>query len=839
MKKTFDIQGMTCAACSANIERRVNKLSGVKKAQVSLMTNSMNVDFDDKLIKTSDIISAVDKIGYQAFLQDQKTNNTINLVIDMEENLKKRFIKSLIFLIFLMYISMGHMAGLPLPYFLAGTKGALAFAFTQFLLTLPIIFINREFFISGFKALKNGGSNMDTLVSLGAGASLIYGIFAIYMMAYAMGALNFSIVDEYRKNLYFESSAMILTLITLGKYFEEKSKNKTKNSLKSLMDLAPKMANVIVGDKIIKKKAEDIKIDDIILVKPGEQVPCDGLIVEGGSYLNQAALTGESLPVYKKIGDEVISATVNDSSSFKFKATKVGEDTTFSKIIAMVSGANQSKAPIAKTADKISRIFVPTVIAISLITFTVWILLTRQVETALNFAISVLVISCPCALGLATPVSIMIATGIGAKEGLLFKNAEVLENLHKVDAIVLDKTGTITKGEAQVTDLVTNIDDEEFVSIIIGLEKYSEHPLAKSILSLKNKYKIKNLSISDFKSITGKGVQGKIKDKIYLAGNLSLIEDKNINNTYKEKATSLQKAGKTLIYLADDKEVLGLVALIDPPKENSDQAIKNLKAMGYKTVMLTGDNINTALAIQKTLGIDQVHGGLLPQDKNKIISSLQKEGKKVLMVGDGINDAPSLATADIGMAIGSGTDVAIETSDVVLMTEDLRDISSAIEISKKTIKNIKENLFWAFFYNSLGIPLAAGIFYPGFGIKLNPMIGAAAMSFSSVFVVTNALRLRKIKINKHSKYKKENIDSSEVNIINSKGENKMEKILKINGMSCDHCVAHVKKALEQVDGVKSAEVSLENKQAKVYLSKEVEEKAFKKAIEDAGYELSE
>lgn len=839
MKKTFDIQGMTCAACSANIERRVNKLSGVKKAQVSLMTNSMNVDFDDKLIKTSDIISAVDKIGYQAFLQDQKTNNTINLVIDMEENLKKRFIKSLIFLIFLMYISMGHMAGLPLPYFLAGTKGALAFAFTQFLLTLPIIFINREFFISGFKALKNGGSNMDTLVSLGAGASLIYGIFAIYMMAYDMGALNFSIVDEYRKNLYFESSAMILTLITLGKYFEEKSKNKTKNSLKSLMDLAPKMANVIVGDKIIKKKAEDIKIDDIILVKPGEQVPCDGLIVEGGAYLNQAALTGESLPVYKKIGDEVISATVNDSSSFKFKATKVGEDTTFSKIIAMVSGANQSKAPIAKTADKISRIFVPTVIAISLITFTVWILLTRQMETALNFAISVLVISCPCALGLATPVSIMIATGIGAKEGLLFKNAEVLENLHKVDAIVLDKTGTITKGEAQVTDLVTNIDDEEFVSIIIGLEKYSEHPLAKSILSLKNKYTIKNLSISDFKSITGKGVQGKIKDTIYLAGNLSLIEDKNINNTYKEKATSLQKAGKTLIYLADDKEVLGLVALIDPPKENSDQAIKNLKAMGYKTVMLTGDNINTALAIQKTLGIDQVYGGLLPQDKNKIISSLQKEGKKVLMVGDGINDAPSLATADIGMAIGSGTDVAIETSDVVLMTEDLRDISSAIEISKKTIKNIKENLFWAFFYNSLGIPLAAGVFYPGFGIKLNPMIGAAAMSFSSVFVVTNALRLRKIKINKHSKYKKENIDSSEVNIINSKGENKMKKILKINGMSCDHCVAHVKKALEQVDGVKSAEVSLENKQAKVYLSKEVEEKAFKKAIEDAGYELSE
>ncbi len=505
----------------------------------------------------------------------------------------------------------------------------------------------------------------------------------------------------------------------------------------------------------------------------------------------------------------------------------------------MVSGANQSKAPIAKTADKISRIFVPTVIAISLITFTVWILLTHQVETALNFAISVLVISCPCALGLATPVSIMIATGIGAKEGLLFKNAEVLENLHKVDAIVLDKTGTITKGEAQVTDLVTNIDDEEFVSIIIGLEKYSEHPLAKSILSLKNKYTIKNLSISDFKSITGKGVQGKIKDTIYLAGNLSLIEDKNINNTYKEKATSLQKAGKTLIYLADDKEVLGLVALIDPPKENSDQAIKNLKAMGYKTVMLTGDNINTALAIQKTLGIDQVYGGLLPQDKNKIISSLQKEGKKVLMVGDGINDAPSLATADIGMAIGSGTDVAIETSDVVLMTEDLRDISSAIEISKKTIKNIKENLFWAFFYNSLGIPLAAGVFYPGFGIKLNPMIGAAAMSFSSVFVVTNALRLRKIKINKHSKYKKENIDSSEVNIINSKGENKMEKILKINGMSCDHCVAHVKKALEQVDGVKSAEVSLENKQAKVYLSKEVEEKAFKEAIEDAGYELSE
>lgn len=848
MKEKFDISGMTCAACSANIERAVNKISGVNKAEVSLMTNTMNVDFDKDKTDIDEIIKAVSNIGYGANLQAQKSQVIPNQNISQEENLRKRFFLSLGFLIALMYVSMGHMIGLALPDFLTGTKGAISFAFLQFLLTLPVIFINRTFFISGFKGLKNFAPNMDSLVALGASASLIYGIYAIFKMSIGFGTSNLSLVDAYRENLYFESSAMILSLITLGKYFEEKSKNKTKNSIKSLMNLAPKMANVVIDGEIVSKKVEDIKLGDIILVKAGEKIPCDGIIVEGQTSINQAAVTGESIPLYKKVNDRVISATINGSSPFKFKATKVGQDTTISKIISMVSVANQSKAPISKLADKISGVFVPTVIFISIMTFIIWFLIDKNVEKALNFAISVLVISCPCALGLATPVSIMVATGMSAKQGLLFKNAEVLENLHKIDSIVLDKTGTITNGKAQVTEIFTSMDKNKFLDLIINLEKNSEHPLSKSIIDLKKDYPTKDLKVENFKSIAGRGIEAEISGKKYLAGNLPLMEEKNIDiSKYEKQAKELQKSGKTLMYFSDEKEIIGLVALIDLPKKNSKKAIKNLKDLGYKIIMLTGDNIYTANAIKELLNIDKVYAELMPEDKIKIISKLQEEGKKILMVGDGINDAPALAKADIGMAIGGGTDVAIESSDVVLMSQDLLDISKAIEISQATIKNIKGNLFWAFFYNVCGIPLAAGILYNSLGLKLNPMFASVAMSFSSVFVVTNALRLYKFKSriidnNNNKKFQtqdnKSKLNSQEFKNINEKGEDSMEKLLEIEGMSCNHCVNHVKEALEGLDGVKEASVSLEKNQARVILDKEVSEKSLKDVVKKAGYELT-
>jgi hypothetical protein len=667
-------------------------------------------------------------------------------------------------------------------------------------------------------------------------------------MSIGFGTSNLSLVDAYRENLYFESSAMILSLITLGKYFEEKSKNKTKNSIKSLMDLAPKMANVVIDGEIVSKKVEDIQLGDIILVKAGEKIPCDGIIVEGQTSINQAAVTGESIPLYKKVNDRVISATINGSSPFKFKATKVGQDTTISKIISMVSVANQSKAPISKLADKISGVFVPTVIFISIMTFIIWFLIDKNVEKALNFAISVLVISCPCALGLATPVSIMVATGMSAKQGLLFKNAEVLENLHKIDSIVLDKTGTITNGKAQVTEIFTSMDKNKFLDLIINLEKNSEHPLSKSIIDLKKDYPTKDLKVENFKSIAGRGIEAEISGKKYLAGNLPLMEEKNIDiSKYEKQAKELQKSGKTLMYFSDEKEIIGLVALIDLPKKNSKKAIKNLKDLGYQIIMLTGDNIYTANAIKELLNIDKVYAELMPEDKIKIISKLQEEGKKILMVGDGINDAPALAKADIGMAIGGGTDVAIESSDVVLMSQDLLDISKAIEISQATIKNIKGNLFWAFFYNVCGIPLAAGILYNSLGLKLNPMFASVAMSFSSVFVVTNALRLYKFKSriidnNNDKKFQtqdnKSKLNSQEFKNINEKGEDSMEKLLKIEGMSCNHCVNHVKEALEGLDGVKEASVSLEKNQARVILDKEVSEKSLRDVVKKAGYELT-
>ena len=911
MEKKFDVRGMTCSACVANVTKAVEKLDGVSNANVNLMTNSMKVNFDENKINDEEIIRAVEKIGYGASPAGEKTKSEDKPVDDRERALKNRLISSSIFMLILMYIAMGHMVHLPTPSVFHGREGAVIFAFSQFLLALPVVYINRDFYISGFKGLKNRAPNMDSLVAIGSLAALVYGIFAIYMMAYGFGQGDMELVDAYRHNLYFESSAMILTLITVGKYLEEKSKNKTRSSLAKLMDLAPKMATVIEDGKEVVKNIEDVRVGDILLVRPGESVAVDGKVIEGASSLDESAVTGESIPVQKSVGDRVISASINTTGSFKFQAEKVGEDTTISQIIKLVDEANQSKAPIAKLADEIAGVFVPAVLLIAAATFGIWMALGYGFENALNFAISVLVISCPCALGLATPVSIMVATGKSADFGLLFKNAEVLENLHKIDVIVMDKTGTITEGKPILTDIVTDLDQAEFLKIAGSLEKNSQHPLASAILNYAEEKNIGLEEITNFNSVSGRGLNGEVAGNKYLAGNLEyMLEEKIDLRGFKAKAEELSGEGKTSMYFANENEVMGIISVKDLPKKSSRDAIKLLRGMGKKIIMLTGDNEKTAEAIAEEIGVDETLAGLLPQDKNKEIDKIQKSGKKVLMIGDGINDAPSLAKADIGMAIGHGTDVAIESSDVVLMRSDLLDVVSALELSKATIKNIKENLFWAFFYNTIGIPLAAGLLFPAFGIKLSPMFAAFAMSMSSVFVVNNALRLRRFKPRgvkrslEESNFssKKENVDkqkdleksekitrievegmmcghcekrvadalektgkaknivashenssvefidqglsSEEIKnaiedagykIIKNKGEDSMEKILNVEGMSCNHCVASVRKALEGLDGVREADVSLDDKKVRVELDKDLADEALVKAVEDAGY----
>ena len=911
MEKKFDVSGMTCSSCVANVTKAVEKLDGVSGANVNLMTNSMKVNFDENIVDDEKIIGAVEKIGYGASPAGEKTKSEDKPLDDREKALKHRLISSIIFMVILMYIAMGPMIHLPTPGIFHGREGAIIFAFSQFLLALPVVYINRDFYISGFKGLKNRAPNMDSLVAIGSLAALVYGIFAIYMMAYGFGQGDMELVDSYRHNLYFESSAMILTLITVGKYLEEKSKNKTRSSLANLMDLAPKMATVIEDGEEVVKNIEDVRVGDILLVRPGESVAVDGKVIEGASSLDESAVTGESIPVQKSVGDRVISASINTTGSFKFQAEKVGEDTTISQIIKLVDEANQSKAPIAKLADEIAGVFVPAVLIIAALTFVVWMALGYGFENALNFAISVLVISCPCALGLATPVSIMVATGKSADFGLLFKNAEVLENLHKIDVIVMDKTGTITEGKPILTDIVTDLDEENFLKIAGSLEKNSQHPLASAIINYAQEKNIDLDEITNFNSVSGRGLNGEVAGNKYLAGNLEyMLEEKIDLKDFQAKAEELAGEGKTSMYFANESEVMGIISVKDLPKESSKDAIKLLRDMGKKIIMLTGDNEKTAEAIADEIGVDQTLAGLLPQDKNKEIDKIQKSGKKVLMIGDGINDAPSLAKADIGMAIGHGTDVAIESSDVVLMRSDLLDVVSALELSKATIKNIKQNLFWAFFYNTIGIPLAAGLLFPAFGIKLSPMFAALAMSLSSVFVVNNALRLRRFKprgvkrsleeansssekeiakeenlIEKNEKRTKikvegmtcghcekrvadalektgkakdvvashenssvefidqglspeeiENaIEEAGYKIIKNKGEDNMEKILNVEGMSCNHCTAAVKKALEGIDGVKEADVSLEGKNAKVELDKDVADEALVKAVEDAGY----
>ncbi|MDU4378366.1 MAG: heavy metal translocating P-type ATPase [Anaerococcus vaginalis] len=839
MKERFDVSGMTCASCQANVQKAVEKL-GVDFVNVNLISETMTVSYDDGKISENDIIKAVEKIGYGAKPKNKKILKENNKTFDEEKIVKNRLIISFIFLIPLMYVSMGHMINLPLPHFLMGARGSVNFAFLQFLLTLPIVFVNRIFYISGFKALFNKASNMDTLVGLGSFAALIYGIFAIMRMAYGLGFENFEIVENYRHNLYFESSAMILTLITLGKYFEKKSKGQTKKSLESLMDLAPKKARILKDKKEVEILVEDLKKGDLILVRPGEAIPVDGIVKEGSSLVDESAITGESIPVNKNIGDEVISATLNKQGSFIFEATKVGEDTTLSKIIELVNQANETKAPIAKLADKISAIFVPTVMIISLITFVVWMILGYGFEFSLNFAISVLVISCPCALGLATPMAIMVATGKSAQFGLLFKNAESLENLHKVDTILLDKTGTITEGKPQVTDIISEIDENEFIKIASSIENNSEHPLSHAISEYAKAKNIQAKNIEDFEAISGKGIKAKYENKIYYGGNISLMKEKNIDlKSYEKKADKFSNEGKTSMYFADEKNVIGIIAVQDKPKNLSKIAIDEMKKMGYEVRMITGDNEKTAEAIKNALNIDEKYAEVLPQDKEKEVKNLQKLEKKVLMVGDGINDAPALVRSDVSMAIGNGTDVAIESADIILINNNILDIVSALKLSKSTIKIIKENLFWAFFYNIIGIPLAAGLLYPAFGLKLSPMFGAFAMSFSSIFVCLNSLRLRKFKANFENEEKiKEEIQKEKNKNIKEKKMNELNKmIVKVNQMSCNHCKNRVEEILRNISGIENAEVNLDEKLAKVDYFGAIDENEIKEKINDAGYEF--
>lgn len=838
MKQKFNVTGMTCSACSASVERNVKKTNGVQSVNVNLLTNSMTVEYDGSVVSDNQIITAVVNAGYQASVMNQEAKaataapKTTNPVRDQIKEMKQRLFVSFLFWIPLMYLAMHHdlnvWFGLPVPYLIKalfhGPENAIAFAFTQFLLLLPIVSVNRKYFQTGFKTLAKRSPNMDSLIAIGFSAAILYGIFIIFQIGYQMGHGNLTAVNGYLMDIYFESAGTILTLITLGKFLETRSKGKTSEAISKLINLAPKTATVIRGGQELEIPVEDIAVGDLIAVKPGQSIPVDGIIVEGSSAVDQSALTGESIPVEKQAGDKVISATINKTGYLRFKAQKVGSDTTLSQIIRLVEEAGSSKAPIAKLADQISGVFVPIVIAISIIATITWLLLGQSFAFALSIGIAVLVISCPCALGLATPVAIMVGTGKGASNGILIKSAEALETAHTVSTVVLDKTGTITEGKPRVTDIVTanGITEAQLLQIAASIEKPSEHPLAQAIVEKAAKSGITIKDTADFTAFSGKGAAAVLEGKPYIAGNRAFMNDRKIAVDSLQKASeALAGKGKTPMYIADSERLLGFIAVADTLKPTSREAIEQLRAMGIDVVMLTGDNQKTAEAIGKQLHISRTVADVLPQDKEREVRALQENGRRVAMVGDGINDAPALARADVGIAIGAGTDIAIESADIVLMKNDLLDVVTAIRLSKATIRNIKENLFWAFFYNSIGIPIAAGVLYFSLGWKLSPMIAAAAMSLSSVCVVTNALRLK--------------FFQAPINHKTEKEITHMKKIIKIEGMHCAHCQASAEKALNAIPGVE-AKVNLEKKEATVILSADVEDKLFMDALSEAGFE---
>ncbi len=835
----YDVTGMSCAACSARVEKAVKKVDGVTSCSVSLLTNSMGVE---GTASSDKIIAAVKAAGYGASLSGgakQKSGDVGSDTLKDTETpaLLRRLIASVVFLVVLMYISMGHMMwGWPLPEILAHNH--VAQGLIQLILTAIIMVINQKFFISGFKGLIHRSPNMDTLVALGSGAAFVYSTYALFAMTQAQLVGDHAAVMSYMHEMYFESAAMILTLITVGKTLEARSKGRTTDALKGLMRLAPKTAVVVRDGAEQQVEISQVRVGDIFVVRPGESIPVDGVVLEGSTAVNESALTGESISVDKQEGDRVSAATLNQSGFIRCEATKVGEDTTLSQIIKMVSDAAATKAPIAKVADKVSGVFVPIVISIAVITTIIWLFVGEGFGSALARGISVLVISCPCALGLATPVAIMVGNGVGAKNGILFKTAQSLELAGKVDTVVLDKTGTITRGEPRVTDVIPSegVGENELLYLANSLERKSEHPLAKAILEYAEGLKISGGDVENFKALPGNGLSGVIGSEEISGGNLKFISTKaKVSDEIQRIALRLSEQGKTPLFFAKGGSLLGAIAVSDVIKEDSPEAVNQLKKMGIRVVMLTGDNERTAKAIGAEAGVDEVIAGVLPDGKESVIKRLRDEGRTVAMVGDGINDAPALTRADIGIAIGAGTDIAIDAADIVLMKSRLSDVPAAIRLSRKTLRNIHENLFWAFIYNIIGIPLAAGVFIPIFGWRLNPMFGAAAMSLSSVCVVTNALRLNFVKIFSSKHDKKIRHKNALKNTKNIEEKSAMTKTLKIEGMMCPHCEATVKSALEEVDGVLSAEVSHTEGKAEVTLSKDVPLEALQKAVEDKGY----
>lgn len=832
MNVKFDITGMTCAACAARVEKAAKSVSGVDSAEVNLLANTLRAELSGPDV-TQAVISAVEKAGYGAVASGtQKAPKPKNPQAKTLKEMKTRIIWSAIFLIILMYFTMGHMIGLPLPHVLHGPENAMVFALLQFFLTLPVVFLNRSYYTRGCKALWHRSPNMDSLIAVGSGAALLYGVIALFRMAWATGNGVWSLVEHYRDNLYFESAAMILTLITLGKFLETRAKGKTGDAIRQLMDLAPETATVYRNGKEIEIPASQVQVGDTVLVRAGGRIPVDGTVLEGRASIDQSALTGESVPVEKGPGDPVAAATINTAGFLKFRADKVGEDTTLSQIIRLVEEAGGSKAPIARLADRIAGIFVPIVMAIALAAAIIWLLAGEGIEFALTTGISVLVISCPCALGLATPVAIMVGTGQGARNGVLFKSAEALETLSRADTVVLDKTGTLTQGRPQVTDILpVEGSEKSLLALAAALEQQSEHPFAAAILSRAQEAGIEVAPAEDFHTIPGRGVSGTVKGRRCLAGNRQMMEEAGIAvPAYPELAAD----GKTPLYFAADKVFLGVIAAADVLKADSAVAVERLQRLGLEVVMLTGDNAATAQAIAGKAGIRRVVSDVLPTEKAGQIQALRDQGHKVMMVGDGINDAPALVTADVGIAIGAGTDIAIDSADVVLLSGSLQDVAVAESLSRATLRNIRENLFWAFFYNVLGIPIAAGALYPAFGLQLSPMLGAAAMSLSSVFVVSNALRLRFFKPKGKINVPPAPVQAEACHITKQE-ETTMTTVIHVEGMMCNHCKAAVEKACKAVPGTQDAVVDLEAKQVTVTGTAQPE--ALRQAITDAGYQV--
>ena len=811
IKEKYIVEGMTCAACSAHVDKAVNSLDGIISCTVNLLSNNMEVEYDEAKCSSSDIIMSVTKAGYKAYLPNAKKE----IIVEKDHKLTK-LISAFIILIILMYVSMGHMVKLPLPNFL---DNPINFAFTQFILTLPILYIYRNYFISGYKKLWKRNPNMDSLISLGATASVLYGVIAIYMMGYGLATNNQDLVARYHHNLYFESAGMILTLVSLGKYFESLSKKKTTNAISHLMDLAPKMATIIKDEKEKLVNVNDVNVGDTLICKRGEIIPVDGVIVDGAASIGEANITGESIPVYKRVNDEVFSATTIETGYIKIKATKVKEDTSIATIIRLVEEASNSKAPISKLADKVSGIFVPIIMSIAIITFILNLLFNRGFELAFNFGISVLVIACPCALGLATPVAIMVGTGKGAEAGLIIKNAEILEKAHLIKTVVFDKTGTITVGKPEVNETIFY--DDKALEIAYSLEAMSEHPLALSVINYAMDKGVKKGNVSNYEFLDGLGLKGEINGVTYYIGNTRLANELGINLDSEMKLINkLSSNGNTVLLVCEKERILGVFGIKDKVKETSKEAISLLKKQGVNVVMLTGDNKLTAEVIASEVGVNEVIAEVLPTDKNDVINSLKKDDKNlVAMVGDGVNDALALTTADLGIAIGAGSDIAIDSSDIVLLRNDLLDVLNVINLSKRVLNTIKGNLFWAFFYNCIGVILATGLLYPT--IKLNPMVGSLAMSFSSVFVVLNALTINLFKIKRE---KKEEVKMNSITI-------------GVGGMMCKHCKAHVEEACKKVSNVIDAVASLEDKNVTVTYQGEINVEAIKESIKQAGYDL--